>query len=460
MDEPAEPTRAAGTAPASQTVASNAVTALGGQVAVYALSFLTSIVVTRSLEATGRGQYYIPIAAATVCVAVANIGLESANNVLTSKREYTLEQLSRNASLVAIMVGPTAVGVMLLLFTALGSSGFRSISTVDYVIAVSTVPFSLHLLWLANLFLLSRQLARSQVALVAGAVVYLLGATLLAVLGALGVTQALLLYAASILVSWLGHLWWVERVAPVWPALDRELLKRVVSFGLRFHVGLVLSYLLLRFDVFLVNVYLGNREVGIYSVAVLFAEFVWLLTGPLVHATIPFQTGETMTNSGRLAFKGARFNFALGLMVSAFLAMTLWVVLPLLYGQAFSDAYAPLLLLMPGICAMAAARSLGLLITREERPGRYAAITAAAFALNVALNVLLLPEMGIAGASAASSIAYIALCAALVQWGLRLSELSAREAMLPQRGDWTSLKDALATVPGRIRRTSHKAGKA
>ncbi len=434
-----------------QTVASTAATALSGQVAVYALSFITSIIVTRALEATGRGQYYVPIIAATACVAVVNIGLESANTVFAARRRHTLAQLSRNASMLALIVGPLAVGAMVLLFAALESSAFRSISIEHYLIGVGTVPFALHLLWMANIFLLARQLARSQIALLAGAIVYLTGAVVLALMDKLGITEALLLYGASVFVPWLLHVRWSRFAAPVRPSFDPDLAKTVVGFGLRFHVGLIFSYLLLRSDVFFVNSYLGAAEVGIYSLAVLFAELAWLLTGPLVQATIPFQAEASHAASASLAFKAARFNFVLSISVSALFAATLWFVLPALYGEEFSAAYVPLLLLMPGIAAMAAARSLGLLLAREGRPLLYGVITFAAFAANCALNVVLLPKLGLAGASVASSVAYTGLTIALVLWGLRVGRLSPRVALLPQPGDWASVSKALGAACRRIR---------
>lgn len=434
------------------TVASTALTAMTGQAAVYGLGFVTSIVVTQALGATGRGEYYVAIVAASACVAIINIGLNSAITAFVAERRSTLDMLSRNASFAALLLGPTGVALMLFAFLALRSSVFDSVALEDYLIAIATVPFALHLLWLANVFLLARQLRRSQAALVAGAAVYLVGALAMSAAGVLGVTEALVLYAASVVVQWLLHLIWARHAAPARPLQDPRLFREVAAFGLKFHVGLVLSYLLLRFDVFLVNAYLGPTAVGVYSVAILFAELVWLLTTPLVQATVPFQAERTLKGSAPLAFKAARFNLALGLALSALFAATMWYTLPLLYGDAFGESYVPLLLLLPGVCAMAASRSLGLLLARRNRPMPYALITGAAFGVNWLLNVLLLPELGISGASIASSISYLGLTIALVWWALNVSGLNARQALLPVRDDWASVTRAIARAGELLRK--------
>jgi O-antigen/teichoic acid export membrane protein len=432
------------------TVASGAVTIMGGQLAVYGLGFVASILIARAIGAEGRGLYYLPVVAATACTVVFNLSIENANTVLVSQREYALSRVSRNATLMAGLLGPVAVGVMLALWPALDTTVLRGVAFTDYAIAACTIPFGLHLLWLANVFLLGRRPGRSQAALVAGACIQLAGVTLGYAAGFLGVTEVLVLYAASVVVPWLLHVWWSNGVAPVRPVLDPALLRAVVGLGLRLHLGLISFLLLLRFDVFLVNLYRDPADVGVYSVAVLLAELAWLLTAPLTQAIIPFQAELSAHGAAPLAFKAARFNLALALMLSAAFAGTLWFVLPRLYGAQFADAYPALLLLLPGIAGVSVARPLTLVVTRLGRPLLYSTTLLTAFALNCAINVALIPELGINGASLASSVAYLALATALIVWVLRTGRLGARDALLPTSADLATVRAALSGLKARL----------
>jgi O-antigen/teichoic acid export membrane protein len=231
-------------------------------------------------------------------------------------------------------------------------------------------------------------------------------------------------------------------VEPVSPSVDKELLGSVLAFGLKLQLGFVVWFLLLRLDVFLVGAYLGAREVGIYSLAVLFAELVWLVTNPLVQAALPFQAEVSIRESAPLAFKVVRFNIALAVLFAGAFAAVSWFVIPRLYGSEFGESYETLVLLLPGVVAMAAARPLSLLLTRQERPLVYSAVACAGLVANVALNVLLLPSLGVVGASVASSVAYVGVSAAWIAWALRASRTSLREAFAPRASDVQTIRDA------------------
>jgi O-antigen/teichoic acid export membrane protein len=425
-------------------------TLMSGQLAAYGLGFLASILIARAIGAEGRGLYYLPVIAATACAVVFNFSIENANTVLVSQREYPLSRISQNASFMACLLGPLAVGVMLALWPAVDTTVFRELAFTDYVIAVATIPFGLHLLWLANIFLLGKRPGRSQVALFAGAAFQLAGVAVAYLGGFLSVTLVLVLYAGSVTLPWLLHIWWSKGVAPVRPVLDRTLARAVAALGIRLHLGLISFYLLLRFDVFLVSVYRDPADVGVYSVAVLFAELAWLLTAPLTQAIVPFQAELSAHGAAPLAFKAARFNVALALLLSAAFAGTLWFVLPGLYGAQFADAYPALLLLLPGIVAVSVVRPLTLVVTRLDRPLLYSAMFMAAFALNCALNIALIPALGINGASIASSIAYVALATASVGWVLRAAGLGAADVLLPTRADITTARAALSGLKARV----------
>jgi O-antigen/teichoic acid export membrane protein len=425
-------------------------TIMGGQLAAYGLGLVASVLIARAIGAEGRGLYYLPVIAATACTAVFNLSIENANTVLVSQREYPLSRISQNASLMACLLGPVAVGVMLALWPALDTTVFKGLAFTDYFIAVATIPFGLHLLWLANVFLLGKRPGRSQAALLAGAAIQLVGVVVGYAGGFLSVTQVLLLYAASVVLPWLLHVWWSRDLGPVRPVFDRTLTPAVAGLGVRLHLGLVSFFLLLRFDVFLVNLYRDPADVGVYTVAVLFAELAWLLTAPLTQAIIPFQAELSARGAAPLAFKAARFNLALALMLSAVFAGTLWFVLPRLYGAQFTDAYPALLLLLPGIASVSVVRPLMLVVTRLDRPLLYSATLLTAFALNCALNVVLIPALGINGASISSSVAYLALATALVIWTVRAGRLRARDVLLPTGADLATARAAFSAFKARV----------
>ena len=434
-----------------QTIIGSAISGVGGQALVWVLGVPTSILIARALGPEGRGVYYLPVTAAAVALVAFHLSFESANAVAYAERRRSLADLSRSMSLAALVIGPLAVLSLLGVFLITRDDIFDGLSLGQFLIVAASVPLALHSTWLAGIYVLAKQLPLSQLALVAGALAYLVGAAVLYAAGALGVTEVLVLYASSVGLTWLMLMLWSRRVVPVRPARTGAL-RELAALGLKLHLGQLFIFLLLRFDIFLVSLYLDTEDVGVYSLAVLLADLAVVVTYPLVLASLPFQAEVSAAESVGLAFKTARFNFAFAVLVALGFAATLWFLIPLVYGEGFSDAYSAVLVRLPGICALAAARPLILLVQRQGRPLVYSGLAITAFLVDVGLNLILLPHVGILGASIAVSVALMLLAAALLGWGLRVAGERPRALLLPQREDRESMARALTRARNLARR--------
>jgi O-antigen/teichoic acid export membrane protein len=435
-----------------QTIVSGTAAALGGQFTVYGLGFVASVLMTRAVGPSGRGAYYVATTATIMALALVHLSIEWSNTYFYAQRTFSLGQLASAAAAMALILGPLGVGILELFYLSTHDTIFRATGQLNFLIAALTLPFQLHTMWMANLFLLDKRLLRSQIGMVLGALAQTGGAVALFAIGSLDVRTILLLYAASALIPWAAMALWSRSFAPTRPRFTREITRAVTSYGARLHLGFVSYYMLLRSDVFLVGALLGTRYVGVYSVAVLFAELLWFVTNPLAQAIMPFQSERSVEDAAALTFRAARFNLLLGVLVSALFAATLWAVIPLIYGSGFSGSFFPLVLLLPGVTAMASARPLYNWLVRQGRPLTLSFICVAAFALNLILNVILLPLIGIAGAAIASSVAYLGLSVALQVWARRVAGGGVSEGLLLQAEDLRFLLRLIGRLhPGNVR---------
>lgn len=137
-----------------------------------------------------------------------------------------------------------------------------------------------------------------------------------------------------------GHLLDGERPPP------RELLI-FVQRGLRWQPTRVAQFLMLRLDTLVAYAALGASTTGVYSVGLSTAA----LAG-LVPAQFAANTTYRATTGGKPALRrDLRGALLSGTVVSAGLAATGWFLIPLLYGEEFSDAYWVLLFTSPGVVA-------------------------------------------------------------------------------------------------------------
>jgi O-antigen/teichoic acid export membrane protein len=417
------------------TIVSGAVAAWTVQLGVYALGFVTSVLIARALGPSGRGEYYLPVTAGLTAMTIMHVSLESANTFFFAERRLSLSRLAGNAGALALALGPVGVGLLFAFYALTRNSVFTGVEPSEFAIAAAVLPFQLHLLWLGGILQLGKRLSRAQKALGAGAVVQLVLVGGLYAADELTVTAVLIAYAASIAVPWAIQLWLARGVVRVGPLFDWTLTRPILAFALKLHVGMVFWFLLLRADVFLVGYYLDSAAVGVYSLAVIFAELGLTLTAPLAMAALPYQSEAELGPAANLSFRVARVNALIALGLAVAFTATLWLAIPLLYGSEFEDAYPALVLLVPGIVALALARPLGSWLVRQDRPWTMASLAFGAFAMNLALNAVLVPDIGINGASLASTISYVVFAGGFALWALRASGLSMREGLMPRRSD-------------------------
>lgn len=423
-----------------QTIARGATTAFGAQLMSSAFALLGTLVVSRALGPDGRGQMAVALAASTSFWAMCQLSLEFSNTYFFAQKLADLRTIARLTSSAALLVAPVALALQLVFFVATRDSVFSGVETAAALIAAATVPISIHLNWLMNLYQLGARLVRSQLALVVGAALQFIGIIVLALLGQITVVSALLLYAANVIGAWLLHLVWGRSFLSITPVLEPSRIRRIMVYGLRLHPSFLFWFLLLRVDILLVNVLLSTVEAGLYSIATIVAETVLLLSLPIAAAVLPVQSAQGIQQAAGVTFKAVRFNCLLTASLSLTFAASMWLLIPMVFGEGFAPAYGPMLTLLPGMIAMGAYRPLYTWLVREQRARRLAAISGLAFVANVVLNIMLLPTLGTIGAGLASSLAYTGLTAALVVWGLRLGEVSARDALLFQRADVDTLR--------------------
>jgi O-antigen/teichoic acid export membrane protein len=226
---------------------------------------------------------------------------------------------------------------------------------------------------------------------------------------------------------------------PSGPLLIEEL-----RFGSRAIVGTIAERLQFRADTFLVNLIVGVRATGIYSVTSGLAETLWYVPNAL--GTVMFSRAVDPTaDAGRIAAVLTRTTLAVAIL-TAIPAFALGPrLVRLVYGSAFTDAGVALRLILPGIVAYSVVAILSRYIVGRGRPGTGTIILVIGLGANVACNLVLIPRFGINGAAASSSISYILTAFITLAVFRRLSGRGVVETLVVRRSDL----DALGRV-GRV----------
>ena len=183
--------------------------------------------------------------------------------------------------------------------------------------------------------------------------------------------------------------------------------RRCLGIGARGAGANWLSFLHLRADQYLVQTFLGPTALGLYGVAVWLGELITQVPAMLGMVLFPHVAAS---QNQKQAFR-ATITWTLGVMalvavlILPMAFLTPWLI-HLLYGDQFLGAVPLLRYYLPGVVVLSGLYLVNNHIAGLGYPIMYVVILAAALAINIGLNLFLLPRMGVAGASVSSSISY------------------------------------------------------
>jgi O-antigen/teichoic acid export membrane protein len=375
-------------------------------------SVVAGIIVARWLGAKGVGELAVINVAVATVVQLGSFGLPSSNTYFIAQDQERFRSAAINSLIFALLVGS-------LLALALGATGafrpdwFGFVSPELIRIAAISIPFQLITLIGLNILLAVGKVKEFNLLDLAGQSFVLINAVLVLILLNRGLgTLVTLNTTAAILVSVVVATLLVLSARTLaqsqWRA-DMSLLRRMITYGIKFHVSILAGAIMLRADLLVVNHFRGPEEAGVYSVASQFALLLMLLPGVIATLLFPRVTAEQDARGETTCLVTRYTTFIMFLCCLA--AVPFSLLLPVLYGEAFAGATKLLLILLPGVFLMGLESVLVQHFNALGLPRAIPVYWVITLALNVCLVFTLVPRFGAQGAAIASTISYAAIFA-------------------------------------------------
>jgi O-antigen/teichoic acid export membrane protein len=209
-----------------------------------------------------------------------------------------------------------------------------------------------------------------------------------------------------------------------WLGPSRVLFK----YGLASFLSNLMISSVMRIDVFILGSMAGAGAVGIYSVAVAFAELALMLPSALGTSLFTHLPSSTLSDQRKIVAMSSRIIIFLTLLIGLVLAIISYPLVIMLMGDKFSDAIIPLCLLVPGLIAMSVNYVFSNYFAANGQPLLGAACFGCGLLVNVVINILLIPVLKIEGAAIASSVSYVVISMIFLiilkcQYGFNINEL-------------------------------------
>ena len=375
-------------------------------------SVAAGIIVAWWLGAKGVGELAVINVAVTTIVQLGSFGLPSSNTYFIAKDQERFRAAAINSLVFALAVGSIlAIGLSAL--ASFRPDWFGFIPPKLIRIASISIPFQLLTLIGLNILLAIGKVKEFNLLDLAGQSFVLINAVVVLLVLNSGLDALVTLNtAASIVVSLAVALLLALSARSLaqskWRA-DISLLRRMITYGLKFHVSILAGVIMLRADLLVVNHFRGPAEAGVYSVASQFGLLLMLLPGVIATLLFPRVTAEQDARGETTCLVTRYTTFIMFLCCLA--AAPFSLLLPVLYGAAFSDATRLLLILLPGVYLMGLESVLVQHFNALGLPRAIPVYWVVTLVLNLVLVFALAPRYGALGAAIASTISYAAIFA-------------------------------------------------
>ncbi|HEU4945032.1 MAG TPA: oligosaccharide flippase family protein [Solirubrobacterales bacterium] len=206
---------------------------------------------------------------------------------------------------------------------------------------------------------------------------------------------------------------------------ERPLLRRLMRFGLPTMPAELSLYALNFVDRIIIVRTVGLAEAGLYSLAVKFAQGVNVLVRGFQLAWPPLAYSIRNDNDARRAYAAVVTWFVAGcaFVVTGMWLLSRWIVRALAAPEFF-DSYEAIGLIATGVTLYALYMVLVVILGRTGRTEFNFPATAGALVANVALNLILVPPLGIVGAGIALVASYLVVLALMYGFTQRLFPVS------------------------------------
>lgn len=380
---------------------------LATRLLMIANSVAAGIIVAHWLGATGVGELAVINVAVTTVVQLGSFGLPSSNTYFIAQDQAHFRAATINSLLFALTIG-TLLAVALSILASLRPNWFGFVSPELIRIAAVSIPFQLLTLIGLNILLAVGKIREFNLLDLAAQSFVLINALVTLVALNLGLDALVKLNTAtSILISLIMFALLLLAGKALthsnWRA-DAALLRRMIGYGLKFHVSVLVGAIIVRGDLLVVNHFRGAAEAGVYSVATQFSLLLMLL--PSVIATLLFPRVTSEPDAGGETTWLVTKNTAIIMLVCCLAAVPFSFLLPFVYGSAFAESTTLLLILLPGVYLIGLESVLVQHFSALGLPRVIPLYWIVTLIVNLVLVFALVPQFGAYGAAVASTVSY------------------------------------------------------
>jgi len=375
-------------------VASNTAIQIAGKAGVLVIGLASIAILTRYLGPEDYGRYTLALTYMQLFAVLADVGLFT----------IVVREISRDPERTERLVGNTLTLRLALAAAAIALAALISLllpydPDVRAAILLAGLPLLFGMLNSTFVTVLQARfrMGRAVAGDVIGRAVSLAAVGLVVALD-LGFLAVMGTAAAGALATALVTMWLTRRVAPVRPRTEPRVWRRLLVMALPLGVALAVNEVYFRADTLIISLYEPYEQVGLYTLAYRMLELTLVFGTVFLTTTFPLLSQAVARDEPR-ARRTIQLSTDLFVALGAPLVAGGLVLAPdlveLAAGSDFEDASTPLRVLLAAGALAWINGVFGYALIAKERQLSALWLNGTALAVNVGLNLLLVPRYGI-----------------------------------------------------------------
>ncbi|PLX26328.1 hypothetical protein C0580_00255 [Candidatus Parcubacteria bacterium] len=374
------------------------------------LSFIYFTILARTLGPEGTGQYFYAISFATMFSVLMDVGLTPVLiREVARDKEGGIRWFNQIFTLKLFTIFATAILIVLLDSLIFWSDSVRNLI---YLTAAIVTVDSFTLLFYG--YIRGRQSLRFEAwgTILFQTIVMIMGLSLMQMTNNVFILLTVLFTASFVNLVFSWAILKKKFKLKFKVHLDKDFIKKIAAITLPFALAAIFAKIYAYMDTFLIKIFLDDHAVGYYSIAYKFTFSLQFIPLAFVAALYPAFSSYFKDNYDKLQQTFVKaFNYLsfIALPITLGIIALAPEVVDKLYTEKFSFSIFPLQVLIASIPFLFVNFSLSSFLNATNRQKINTRNLGIVMALNVVMNLLLIPRLGIWGASLSSSLSTLLL---------------------------------------------------
>lgn len=374
------------------------------KVVVIAFGIGYTIITARYLGPDLNGTIAALIVYPTLFMTVGSLGIRQSTAYFIGKGEFT--ELSIKKAVVQLWYVSSIFCIIssFLLIKFFSNSGDDNLLIF---LAIAPIPFTLFITYNSGIFLGKNEVKQFNTVNWIPAFIKFISVIVLIIVFPFSIYGAMISAILAPLVMNLILLRHNDFIQGFSRGIEIKTLKALLSLGLVYATALLIINLNYKLDVILLDKMSTMYETGIYSKSAQLVEYLWEI--PMLLSTIVFARSANSKDNDAFSQKVVQLLRVSSIIVGVCCIILILIAEPLitfLFGQEFKPSALVLIYLLPGVLLLTIFKVLNMDIAGRGKPWLSMKAMIPALIINIALNVVFIPNHGAIGAAIASTVSY------------------------------------------------------